>query len=227
MKTIQIYGERCSGTNYLEELCKANFPNVEVTNSKYGFKHWLIDHPANCHFESNDDTIYIVIFRNPYDWIRSFWKTPHHAQLHYPLTFNQFIRKEWHSFDNPNYEIRQNIKELYFERDYDMTPFRNILKLRNAKNRSFLSLTEKVQNHYFIPYELLKSQTKAVLLDISKHFNLELTNEFHQINHYVGKAKDRRINKPLGNISIVDLEFIDNELDWTIENRLGYFSIKK
>ena len=36
---VQIYGERCSGTNYLESLIKLNF-NVEIT-WLYGWKHFL------------------------------------------------------------------------------------------------------------------------------------------------------------------------------------------
>ncbi len=37
---IQIYGERCSGTNYLEDVITKNF-NVDIT-WEYGWKHFLV-----------------------------------------------------------------------------------------------------------------------------------------------------------------------------------------
>ena len=39
LKNVVIYGERCSGTNYLEELLEINFV-VERIEEKYGWKHF-------------------------------------------------------------------------------------------------------------------------------------------------------------------------------------------
>ena len=39
IKKVTIYGERCSGTNYLEELIVSNF-DVKIT-WEYGWKHFF------------------------------------------------------------------------------------------------------------------------------------------------------------------------------------------
>src|SRR5262245_48594429 len=39
-KEVQIFGERCSGTNFLEKLLKNNCPELEITRKKYGDKHF-------------------------------------------------------------------------------------------------------------------------------------------------------------------------------------------
>jgi hypothetical protein len=37
---IVIFGERCTGTNYLENIIKINF-DIEFYKFKYGFKHFF------------------------------------------------------------------------------------------------------------------------------------------------------------------------------------------
>jgi len=66
MTKITILGERCSGTNYLEELVKANF-NVHLT-WECGFKHW---------FKLRRNIATIAIIRNPIDWLHSLYNSPH------------------------------------------------------------------------------------------------------------------------------------------------------
>ena len=38
---IQICGERCSGTNFLESLIKNNFPKMHPNFHSFGWKHFL------------------------------------------------------------------------------------------------------------------------------------------------------------------------------------------
>ena len=40
LKYYTIYGERCSGTNYLQNLIDINFSDVKITY-KYGWKHFF------------------------------------------------------------------------------------------------------------------------------------------------------------------------------------------
>ena len=83
MKKITIYGERCSGTNYLEELLLLNF-EVEIIWD-YGWKHFFGFNDLN----NSDDVLFIGIIRNIYDWINSFFREKHH--LPYALTVNEDI----------------------------------------------------------------------------------------------------------------------------------------
>lgn len=63
IEKVQIFGERCSGTNYLQNLLLKNF-DVSVT-WECGFKHFFgFDED-----KYNDKILFICIVRNPVDWI--------------------------------------------------------------------------------------------------------------------------------------------------------------
>ena len=78
-----IYGERCSGTNYLESLMVNNF-DVSITWD-YDWKHFFGWHSLN----NSDDTLFIGIVRNPVDWLNSFYKN--HIIYHCNCVPNNFI----------------------------------------------------------------------------------------------------------------------------------------
>ena len=54
-----IYGERCSGTNYLQDVIERNF-DVELT-WEYGFKHFFGFQEEQ--LKKSDDTLFICIIR--------------------------------------------------------------------------------------------------------------------------------------------------------------------
>ena len=81
IKKVQIYGERCSGTNYLEDLITKNF-NVEIT-WEYGWKHFF----GFCEEKlvNSNDTLFICIIRDIYSWINSFFRELHHLPIKYMI----------------------------------------------------------------------------------------------------------------------------------------------
>ena len=64
LNKFTIYGERCSGTTYLEQIINLNF-KADIT-WEYGWKHFFGFHDLT----NSDDTLFICIVRNPYDWIK-------------------------------------------------------------------------------------------------------------------------------------------------------------
>ena len=89
IKYFTIYGERCSGTNFLMQSITENF-NIEYT-TKYCWKHFF----GHYKFENNeeeDETLFIGIIREPISWIDSFFKKKHHDDLY--LLLLAFI-SEW------------------------------------------------------------------------------------------------------------------------------------
>jgi hypothetical protein len=56
IKRFIIYGERCSGTNYLQDLIEINF-DVETTWD-YGWKHFFGFNDVS----KSDDTLLFVLF---------------------------------------------------------------------------------------------------------------------------------------------------------------------
>ncbi|AYV85711.1 MAG: hypothetical protein Satyrvirus33_1, partial [Satyrvirus sp.] len=67
-----IFGERCSGTNFLEKAILTNF-DIDIT-WEYGLKHFF----GFNDYKNSDDVLFIGIVRDPYKWINSLYKTPHY-----------------------------------------------------------------------------------------------------------------------------------------------------
>lgn len=68
MNKYTIYGERCSGTTYLENIINMNF-DANITY-EYGWKHFF----GFNELKNSDDTLFICIVRNLPDWINSFYR---------------------------------------------------------------------------------------------------------------------------------------------------------
>ena len=85
IKYYTIFGERCSGTNYLEDIMSKNF-DIELT-WKYGWKHFFGWNDLS----NSDDTLFICIVRNPIDWINSLYRDKHHVALHLRNDVEKFL----------------------------------------------------------------------------------------------------------------------------------------
>ena len=110
---IQIFGERNSGTHWLHFLLEDNLrptkysiykiynffkknKYVEITSGKYGWKHWFIEESAIKNRDTRN-TLFVVIYKNPYSWLLSMQKNPWHAHPDLKnLSFSEFIKHEWH-----------------------------------------------------------------------------------------------------------------------------------
>ena len=51
--------------------------------------------------KETDDILFLIIAKNPYDWLNSLHRLPHHAPLHMNISFSEFIRKKWECYWNP------------------------------------------------------------------------------------------------------------------------------
>ena len=234
IKYLQLFGERCSGTNFVANLLNNNMGNVELTQD-FGGKHWFIKghHPRCRANQSTDyqciralsdsaDTLFICVFRNPFDWLRSLHARPYHAANHMGLTLTEFLCKPWHSFEtarlNPSWPDRKD--QYWF-----IEEAKNILRLRTEKIQHLLKLQQRVEHICFIKYESLRDDSDQVgkladqfrikvkhpyILEERKHFGHPKNVEFSPRKH-----------PP---ISAEDLEFIRRELNWEIEGRIGYHS---
>ena len=150
---VTIYGERCSGTNYLEQLIDLNF-DVNLT-WEYGWKHFFGFQDDK--LQNSDDTLFICIVRNLPDWINSFFRELHHLPLQLNTTMSKkqklqvFLNEEIASFDNtvkPPVEIMQD-RNIYTGLRYT-----NIYELRHTKLKWMLEdLPKKVNHCILIRYE--------------------------------------------------------------------------
>ena len=235
IKYLQIFGERCSGTNFVEQLIKNNFDDIEITKD-FGGKHWFIknhhprcrpndstDHQCIRPLRAHSDTLFLCVFRDPYDWVRSIRDRPYHAKNHNGLPFPEFIRKPWHSFEHArvNQFWPQNDDKYWFIEEAI-----NVLRLRSMKIEHLLNLETSVEHIYFINYEKI-SEDISHLKSIAERFSIAVKSpSMKGVSKYLGRAKNIEFT-PRSYLPIAprDLKFINEELDWTLENRIGYRQI--
>jgi hypothetical protein len=233
LRKFCLFGERCSGTNYLQQLITANFPQLGYQKA-YGWKHfpaWL-SAPAGLNpgpskfytFENSDAYLFFVIFRNPYDWLRSLWEHPHHAASHlHHIPFDTFIHSTW---------ICDPLDEFIHAMDknpHTGAYFSNILQLRSAKIRNMLMIKNKVKNIYYINYETLLNQPEQVVHEIARIFNLRTNYYFVPILNYCDPPHDKHslfLERDAFIPPAESLLFIQSQLDPSLESSIGYDILK-
>jgi len=148
MKKVQIYGERCSGTNYLEQLLLLNFDVefFEVDNQRYGWKHFF----GFNKFTESDDVLFIGIIRNLEDWINSLYRTPYHLPPGLTKNVNVFLTETCYSIKNDGTEIVRD-RNMHTNEKYN-----NIFELRLVKNKFLIEdMQQLVKNYCLITYDEL------------------------------------------------------------------------
>jgi hypothetical protein len=202
-----IYGERHSGTNFLEECIKKQF-GLNITYF-YGFKHWLgFAKPERIAYDRH--ILYLGIVRNPYDWLTAFFNAPHHVPIHSRLSLESFLTNEWYSIDH-------NDKEIMGDRNYTTQPnlqrYKNIFELRKQKC-IYLSQDMPVlaSNYVLLSYDSFLKNHKTYLNIIGRRFDLK----------DVGSPPDL-IEKRSIEMEPHIKNLIDTNLDWSVEESLGYY----
>jgi len=177
-----IFGERCSGTNYLDNIMQLNF-NLTFT-SEYGQKHFF---GAN-EYEDSDDTLFIGIVRDPFAWFNSFGRDKHHLRGKITKSINNFLNTEVRSYSsqasfvsfNPN-ELgplipRNRNKEIINDRNpFTGEIFKNVMELRHLKLKYLIEeMPNRVKNYILIRYEDLRDNFEETVEAIRTKFALEI-----------------------------------------------------
>lgn len=228
---FSIHGERCSGTNYIQALITNN---IDIKKEEFSHKHtgpwydlpiehWLGD-PKHYTFEGTEDQLCIIIFRNPYDWARSFNKNPWMAAGKlFKLPFSKFIRSEWevNLVDNKNVINLYALNHLVDRNPIDGSAFKNIFELRTDKIRNMLMIKDRAKNAYYINYEIARDYPQKVIEEIGAIFSLNIQPLFRPVNNYKGgnTPYQEKIYEPISN---EDLLYINSQLDGELENQIGY-----
>jgi hypothetical protein len=225
---IQIFGERCSGTNYLEALLANSLPAVPVCWD-YGFKHFFpqasLDNSAGC--------LFIIIYRAPLDWLRSLYRNPWHAAPGLRnIPFPEFIRSEWWCVwdevagitrDDPRYGT-----EMMMERHPETgARFEDVMAMRTAKIRAWESIRDKAVHSFYINYERLRQDPEKIIRGIAGEFDISAVSEFNDVKQYKGGRwyqgwRTRLLRKPLPAISAADRQYVLTRLDAALERQIGY-----
>ena len=236
IRKFTIYGERSSGTNFLEKSIKLNF-NLEVTR-EFGSKHFFCF--DDCCKQPNEDTLFIGIIRNPVYWLNSFIQQPYHVPVQ-NRSLKGFLTNEFYSVHDEhtpepfilngnlffskktlakNHEI--NMKDLNYTTG---KKYKNIFEMRKCKNSYLMNIMPtKVKNYILINYEDLLYNYQQTLDTIKEKFSL-LTKQPFYIKSKGYKQSNTQLYKGQKGIifSPQIFEFIWDNLDIEQENNLGYF----
>jgi len=230
---LALYSERCSGSNYIQSLVLTNMEGISLDESCHKhFPPWLELHasnylgsPSHYTFEGSDDLLVVVIFRNPYDWVRSLHRKPWHAALCLQnIPFSQFIRQAWQLNLNQPGIVRLQKQHPFMDLNpVDGTPFTNALMLRTAKIRTMLKIKERAKNVYYINYETVRDYPQEVLQELQEVFDLHMKSEYQPVLYYKGMERcgiyQETDYEP---ISPEDLIHINSYLDEKLESEIGY-----
>ena len=215
IKYFTIYGERCSGTNFLMHSILNNF-SIEYT-TKYTWKHFF----GHYNFQNNeeeDETLFIAIVRNPITWIDSLYKKMHHIPLENKGTYHNFLFNTFYSIYEDTYTEIMEDRHIITKNRY-----KNIFELRNVKNNYLIKeMKKKVKNYILIRYEDLRDQYDVVLHFLKNKFNLKQKEDpFVKITNYKG-IKNKIYEKKKVELPIQIIKKILNNVNIEQEKSLGY-----
>jgi len=200
MKKVTIYGERCSGTNYLEELLLLNF-DVEIVWN-YGWKHFFGFNDLT----NSDDTLFIGIIRSLEDWINSLYREKHHLPTHLTENVDIFLTDTFYSYDLDENEIMSDRNIDTGER------YKNIYELRLVKNKYLIEKMPKlVKNYCLITYDNLVDNFEDTMNKL-KDCGLKIKDNvnFPSNVYYFKKEKDKLFVKKENTIA-KDKIILENE----------------
>lgn len=211
---IQLYAERHTGSKWLTQMIKDSF-GIENPWG-FGWKHWFFDSKK---INETDTSNYLFIFlcRNPYQWIAAMNQTPHHARPKLKgLDLDTFIKEEWEcewtKRDVPWITDEMNFTEMMNERNPDTGErFKNIVELRNYKNREFLSLKEK-EHFHIVRYEDMRDNPVKIINKIIMNNPIKPLRPNQPVKK---KVYSRELTKE-------SIQFINDNIDWDLEEQLGY-----
>lgn len=225
-----ILGERCSGTNYLQNLISENF-NLDIT-WEYGWKHFF----GFNNYENSDNVLFIGIVRNPVNWLISLKKNPYHLQKDLLGEWDKFLTEEfWSFYDNEATHKEQYNTEIMTDRNiYTNERYANIFESRKVKCGYLLNdFPKKVKHFILIRYEDLLMDFNKILTQIEtfglhtlrKHECYVNINNIFEGGGINNNKKVDFTNYITSNWNAIPDEYknlIKNSLDTMVEKRLGY-----
>ncbi len=231
---LVFFSERCSGSNYVQSLIQLN-AKAKIDYDPFIHKHFppwydlpieeYLGDPKHYTLDGTDEYLFIVVFRDPYDWARSLNMLPWYADARlFKLSFSAFIRAPWLiDYSDPTIVQNQAMNPLLDRNIVTEESFRNIFELRTAKIRNMFLMKDKVKNIYYVKYETVRDNSKAFLREIEALYNMPMNPFFTPVIFYKGdRSQGIYQEKRYDSISLSDLYYINSQLDETLENEIGY-----
>jgi len=207
IENIKIFGERNSGTRFIQELIKKNVKKINILSPDYnrgtGWKHGT---PKLNKFKNIiNKTLFVFIIRDLEPWLKSMYKTPHHLKK--SDNIKSFLNNKIISIDGkPNHDV--NI--------YKQETNKTIFELRYYKINSYINTFKKVKNAIIVNLENLKQDNgKNFINTLHDKFQIAISSNIHPIfKKFSGNGTDNVDNA----IIILDSDIINDRKEEKIEN---------
>jgi hypothetical protein len=225
LRYVQIFGERNSGTNHLKRLVSENMnepanvlgsyrtkSNPENLAKRFGYKHYYAD-PKKLAKPEQAETLFLVLYKNPYTWIRSTLAKPYHFQA----SLEGKSITDLPDVPLAGVDVRGTpIPDVHPETGEQIT----IFELRKHKILNWEGLVDQVDNVVYVNYEeLLLRPTEIVQSicdDFGSLFATKTVRKREPDMKYVQKYVEP---EPFTD---AELAVMDKHIDWDVESRIGY-----
>ena len=235
IQKIRLMGERCSGTTYVQGLLLNNFPSQHLVASKKHFLPWFNLTAFNIPKKSKeaeeldflgkltDSCLLVLVVRDPYDWLRSFYSHPWHVNgdkmLH--KGFLNFLQHEWRASD----------KKTYYSVDhwnpYHQRRFRNVLELRKYKTLNYLQIGILAKNFLVVRYEDVAKNPQDFIRFVSENFNMQSADRFANVLTYKNENKKNYRPAKYDPFQVEEFLFVNKGIDWNTERLIGYEKVER
>lgn len=223
----QVFGERCSGTNFVKRLIGRNttLSPTEDLGWKHGLPHMTAIPP---------DMAIVCVLRHAGDWARSMHRKPWHCPPEMQrMPFSEFIRAEWATVaDRPRYFPQVQAlggagEALQLDR-HPVTglPYPNLFALRRTKLEGLLGFLNRNCSVILCRLEAVQADPQAFLAEFEDRLSLPPPPQgYRPVIKRLGArflpAVEHRPETPR-HLSDADLAFLRQEVDPTREGALGY-----
>ncbi|MEL7149202.1 MAG: hypothetical protein AAGK71_00640 [Pseudomonadota bacterium] len=228
---LRFFGERSSGTNFVETLLLANFPSLELVRHYPFEKHAFLNEAY-----TTPDMVCVCVTRSADMWLKSMYRSKHQIWAWARrTTFSEFLRHEWHSHFS-GHILRQKTRALGLRQGQELLLDRhpltgarieNVLALRGLKLASYLKAPHMHRNYAFVSYEEVVADQESFTRTFGEAFGLE--GQAQPITIEKNLSRDQKVlqNKEetlpdYADFSASDLAFVFDNLDFSLEERFGY-----
>ena len=178
---IKIFGERNSGTNFIERLIEKNCLNINVFSSYYrGGTGWKHGFPNIKYFNKLDNTLFIFVIRDLELWLKSMYNQPYHYKR--PQNIRDFI----------NNNLIMEDKRLDHDVNVNPNEKQNILQLRYSKMQKYIDFCDLVRHFVFINLEDIQIKPKKFINFLNLNYQIKISSILNSIpNHTKSNLKNR------------------------------------
>lgn len=236
---LKVFGERNSGTTFVQSLLAQNLPvkilpgatpwilyrgfPFELVRDTWfwwtekrnlGWKHRFPDEMNIREFSKKKQLLVVSVFKNPYAFLLSLFKRPYHLGLR-SKTFTAFLRE-------PCPVVR---------REHAKGAFNNPIELWNAKNRVLLDLSQLNLPVILLRYENVLADPEAAVERIGRVCHLKQTGLFRGVPCSTKRDRERSFEdfqshylneKWQADLTREQVEIINDFLDIHLCRELGY-----